>query len=133
MKSRARVPAVLALCGALAATGGCLAAAVAAGAAATYGAIQYTNNEAYLDFRAPFDETWDASVDAMRENGYLVSSSLSAPSGTEGRIEQGDAKVIVEKMPNGFTRVRVRIGTFDTDDNRRRAGLILESIDRQID
>jgi hypothetical protein len=111
-------------------SGGCLVAAVAAGAAVAYGAIQYDKNEARRDFQAPLDRTWKATLAALRDNGYPVSDAAE-PGTTEGKIDIGDAKVVVEKVPSEpteTTRVRVRIGTFDSEDNRRKAGLILEKV-----
>jgi hypothetical protein len=132
MNSHARAVALLAAGSAALALPGCVVAAVAVGAAAAYGAVQYGENEAYRDFRTSLDVTWDATLDSMRTLGYPVGTSV--PRGTaEGTIQAGDAKVVVERHPGDFTRVRVRIGTFSTDDNRRRAGLVLEEVARRVE
>jgi hypothetical protein len=43
-------------------------------------------------------------------------------------VEARDAVVDVLAQPGGRTRVKVRIGTFRTDETRRRAALILERV-----
>jgi hypothetical protein len=126
---RAVVP-LLVSCAALS-TGGCLLVGAAAVAGATYGTVKYVENEAYRDFHSPVEPTWKATLEALRENGYAV-GDMPAPQGAEGRIEIGDAKVVVERNPGDFTRVRVRIGAFDDEDHRRRAGLILESVGKRV-
>lgn len=131
MRKLPRSFAVLALSAAALAPGGCVVGALAVGAAATYGAIKYTENEATREFDVPMDRVWKATLAAMRDNGYAVADG--APQGvTEGRIESGDAKVVVQRLPREASLVKVRIGTFETDDNRRRATLILESITKHL-
>ncbi len=112
--------------------GGCLVAAVAVGAAAAYGAVKYTDNEAYRDFHAGLDATWTATLTSMRELGYPVQEG-AAHGPTEGLVEINDAKVSVTREAGDYTRVKVRIGTFSTDDHRRRAALILDRISTKVD
>jgi len=52
------------------AAGGCFALAV--GAAAAFGVVMYVENEAYRDFHADLDPTWNATLAAMRRLGYPV-------------------------------------------------------------
>jgi len=112
--------------------GGCIVAAVAVGAAAAYGAVKYSDNEAYEDFHASLDDTWRAALSSLREEGYPVWES--APHGSSmGRVEVDDAKVTVEREPGDFTRVHVRIGTFSTDEHRRRAAMILDGIAKRVE
>ena len=110
---------------------GCVVAAVAAGAAATYGVIKYTQNEAQQDFHASLDDTWRATIAALRSAGYSVADT-AAHAETAGKIEAADAVVHVERYPSDFTRVSVRIGTFETDESKRKAGLILEDIGKRL-
>ncbi|MGH7162374.1 MAG: DUF3568 family protein [Planctomycetota bacterium] len=110
---------------------GCIVAAVAVGAAATYGVIKYSENEASQDFKANVEKTWAATIAAMREQGYPVSEGAKCgPTG--GKVEVSDATVHVEKHAEDFTRVRVRIGTFETDEHKRRARLLLEDIAKRL-
>lgn len=123
--------AVLVLVSAAVASGGCVVGALAVGAAAGYGAIKYDENEASREFDVPLARAWAATVAAMEDNGFAVGDP--SPQGvTEGRIESGDAKVVVEAITGGRSRVRVRIGTFDNEDNRRRAALVLERVAKRL-
>jgi hypothetical protein len=132
MREAARRIASLCLAAAALSAGGCIVAAVAVGAAATYGAVKYTDNEAYRDFHASLDATWNATLASLRDEGYAVSDSM--PHGaSEGHVEIGEAKVWVERQPGDFTRVRVRVGTFTTDDHRRQAALILNGIAKRVE
>src|SRR5262245_62129402 len=126
-----RATALLLLAGVLAPSGGCVAAALVAGAGAAYGVVKYTENGAYQDFKAPLGETWKATVAAMQENGYPVSDAVQ-PGVNQGMIDVNDAVVHVETLPGDFTRVTVRIGTFETDDHQRRASLILQSVGNRV-
>jgi hypothetical protein len=126
-----RATALLLLAVVLAPSGGCVAAAIAAGAVTAYGVVKYTENEAYQDFKAPLGTTWKATVAAMQEHGYPVSDAVQ-PGASEGRLDVNDAVVHVESLPGDFTRVRVRIGTFSSDDHQRRASLILRSVGDRV-
>ena len=99
--------------------------------ATAYGVVKYTENEAYQDFKAPLDDTWKAAVAAMQENGYPVSDAVQ-PGTNQGKLDVNDAVVHVETLPGDMTRVRVRIGTFSTDEHKRRASLILESVGDRV-
>jgi hypothetical protein len=111
------------------AAGGCLFLAV--GAAAAFGVVMYLENEAYQDFHADLDTTWNATLAAMRKLGYPVQEGMPH-STTEGEVKINDAHVRVTRESGGHTRVHVRIGTFETDDHRRRAALLLEEIAKSI-
>jgi hypothetical protein len=110
---------------------GCFLVAAAAVGVAAFGVISYDRNEATTDFHAALPAVWNATLHAMKELGYAVDLGQQ-PGASEGTISTGDATVKVERHPQDFTRVRVRIGTFDTDDNRRRAQLILEAVQKKV-
>jgi hypothetical protein len=93
--------------------------------------VKYTENEAYRDFRAGVEATWSATLRSMQELGYPVQEGVPYGS-SDGRVEINDAKVVVEPS-GGYTRVRVRVGVFSNDENRRRAGEILDRIARYVD
>jgi hypothetical protein len=109
------------------ATSGCAAAALAVGAAATYGTVKYVKNEMTREYHAGLGDTWNATVAEMRKMGYEVSNQLSHGP-TEGLIEIRDAWVKVEKLPGDLTRVRVRFGTFETTNSHRKAELLLTGV-----
>ena len=105
-------------------------AAVVAGGAAAIGYVYYDENEAHQDFDVELEDAWDATIAALQSQNYPVSSST--PLGpTEGEIEVDDVFVRVEQHTE-FTRVRVRIGTFKTEDHECRSGLLLEAIAERL-
>lgn len=113
--------------------GGCLAAAAAAGAA--FGYVKYRENEATRDFEKSPPEVWPAALGALEARGYPL------PGGTpreleddadSAEVEGEDYWLRVEEHPGDFTRVRVRIGTFETDEHKRKAGLVLESVAERL-
>src|SRR5262249_34176809 len=71
--------------------------------------------------RAP--TVFAVSKKALRNLSFPVDDPQVATP-TEGNLNAGDAKVRVERLPGGTTRVRASVGTFDTKDNERRAKLI---------
>jgi hypothetical protein len=88
-------------------------------------------NEVRRDFGVPLDAVWDVAVESLGENGFLFGET-TWDGATEGAVHADDATILAERHPGDFTRVRVRVGTFRTPDNVRRAGLILESISRHL-
>ncbi len=110
----------------------CAAVAVAAVAgAAVFGVVMYERNEAYEDYRTDLATTWAAAVVTLRDLGYVVDGDPQ-PGKTEGDLETGDVRLVVERHADDFTRVRVRVGTFETDDHKRRAKLLLEGIRAKV-
>jgi hypothetical protein len=122
-------PALVLLAAACLVLPGCLA--VAAGAAAGYGTHQYVTNEGAREFQAPLESAWGASIAALDEVGAPVASPPSLGA-TEGRLAARDYQVRVEKLSETSSRVRVRVGTFSTEDHRRRAGLFLDAVARRL-
>ena len=104
---------------------GCIA--VAAGAAAGYGTAQYLKNSDTRNYSAGSAATWKATVDTLTCEGYCV-SPCACITDQGGRIESGDATVVVEALTENATRVQVRIGTFSTAEHRQRAARILDGI-----
>jgi hypothetical protein len=109
---------------------GCIVAAVAVGGAAVYGAVKYTENGAQEDFHAGVRETFDAAVQALTDRGHDVPATPQ-PSENEGHIQAGDVDVDIQRYhakTGDFTRVVVKVGTFETEEHQRQAGLILGRI-----
>ncbi len=104
---------------------GCVAAA-AAGAGVGY--YFYDRNETVQDFEVDFDAAWDASMAAVEEFADLSEVTSHERGDTSGAIVGEHYKVRVEQHPGSKVRVIVRVGTFDTAENRRVAGLVMESI-----
>jgi len=114
-------------------TSGCLAAAgLTVGAAAgVVGYVYYDKNEAQRDFAANFDKTWKATLEAMKALKYTVPKEPQH-SADSGDLTIGNIRINLARHPGNMTRVSIRIGTFDTADHRRRAGLIFEKIEEQL-
>lgn len=110
---------------------GCVVAAVAVGAAGAYGVVQYVDNESTRTFPATLPDTWDATVSAMKGLGYRVPDEASHGL-TQGFIEAGETSVTLEIVPGTRTEVRVRVGTFDSDEHRRQGEELLEAIGYEL-
>jgi hypothetical protein len=108
---------------------GCLA--LAAGAAAGYGAVQVAENESSRTYACSMERAWNASLDALGDVG-APRMTVPPPTRTEGAFRAGDVWVRVEKVSETAVRVRVRIGTFDTADHRRRAALYLDAVSSRL-
>jgi len=110
---------------------GCLAMAGAAGAAGIFGYVQYEKNEVEQDFDAAFEKTWKATLDALHGLKYTVPKDVQHEADS-GDLHVDEVRVHVARHPGNKTRVTVRVGTFDTEEHRRRAGLILEKIEEEL-
>jgi hypothetical protein len=121
-----RIPTLLACC-LLPVLPSCVVAAVAAVGAATYGAVSYNGNEASITVQQDLAAVTAASKKAMRELNFPVDDTQQ-PGVTDCKLTGGEATVILERHPGEVTKIRVRVGTFDTQDNKRRSGLLLEKI-----
>ena len=122
-----RAPVLIVLLAALP-SAGCVA--VAAGAAG-YGAVKYATNEQARDYPASLASTWAAAVETLRGMGYAVPEGI-APGPTEGRIAIDDIRVDVAKYSDTRSRVEVRVGTFDSEDHRRRATILLDGVGKRV-
>ena len=113
-------------------TSGCLAAAgLTVGAAGVLGYVYYDKNEAQRDFEANFDKTWKATLEALRSLKYAVPEAPEHSTDL-GDVVIDDVVIRVARHPGNMTRVSVRVGTFDSEEHRRRAGLILEKIEAEL-
>ncbi|MCP5023940.1 MAG: DUF3568 family protein [bacterium] len=110
-----------------ASTSSCIVAAV--GAAAGY--IQYDNNEGWKDYTGSIDQVFSATQKALTELGYSASEAESSDP-TKRLLEADGLKLSIAKQTDEVIRVRVRVGTFKTDDHKRQAQLILDGIDKQM-
>jgi len=108
---------------------GCLG--VVAGAAGAYGYVKYAANEFARDFDASLDEGYAAARFALESQGYPP-FELEELRRTDGELRTEDAHVTVERHPGGVVRIRVRVGTFETDENQRRAELLLEDVAKRL-
>ena len=107
------------------------AAALGVAVAGAAGAVLYSQNEAVMKYALELEPTWDATMATLTEYGYAVDASRR-PNKTEGRIDVDDVVVRVLAIPGDLTQVSIRIGTFRTDDHKRKAKLMLESIKKRL-
>jgi hypothetical protein len=109
---------------------GCVAVA-AATVVVGAGVFQYHRNEVSQDFPIDLHRTWQATLEGVRELEIIPESSEL--SRTEGLIKAEPVSIRVERHPEGFTRVRVRVGTFHSSDHERRAEILLQEIAKAIE
>jgi uncharacterized protein DUF3568 len=107
---------------------GCVA--VAAAGIVGVGVVQYERNEAEQDFAMSLEETWKATLEALRR--LKIEPAEQELGGMEGVIRHEGLTVLLERHPEGFTRVRVRVNTFHTANNERRARLLLQEIESSV-
>lgn len=104
---------------------GCVA--VAAAGLVGVGIVQYERNEARKDFALGLEETWEATLEGLRR--FRIEPDEAILGVTEGTLRHEGLVILVERHPEGFTRVRVRVNSFHTQDNERRARLLLQEIE----
>jgi len=105
-------------------------AAVAAAGVVGVGFVQYQRNELQQDFPLELARTWQATLEALHRLG--IEPALATLGPTEGEIRHEDLALRVERHPEGFTRVRVRVGSFQSADHERRAQLVLAEIENAL-
>jgi hypothetical protein len=108
---------------------GCIA--VAAGAAAGYGTAQIVRNADVRDYAAPLPVVWAATLASVREAGYPVALDTPADP-TAASIAVNDLTVSLWAIAEGQTRVRLRVGTFNTDAHRRVTAQIHDGISARV-
>ena len=106
-------------------------AAVAAAGLVGAGVVQYHRNEAHQDFPVGLESAWQATLEGLRV--LEIIPTTSELSRTEGVIRGERLLVRVERHPEGFSRVRVRVGTFHTGGHMRQAGILLQEIAAAIE
>ena len=111
---------------------GCLAL-FAAAAVGGVGYVEYEANEAYQDFDVELEPVWDAALEVLEDQGHALTSEYPHKS-DEGviHLEAEGVWVKVERTDQDYTRVRVRIDTFDSPEHRERATALLVAIDEEL-
>lgn len=114
------------------ALGGCVLLVVAAVAGAVaLGTYKYANNELHRDYQAAYDAAWEATKKAARDLGFhAISENKDFQRGVleASRADDTPVKVVVEKQDEKNVHLSVRVGTFESDDNRSAAQAIHEKI-----
>ncbi len=113
------------------ASSSCIVVAAGVGAAATYGYISHTNNVSSREFDARPDLTWKAVLHGMKAQDYQVEGSPQLGP-VDGVAIAGDTVVTVERVPGGTSRVKVKVGTFESEQHERLARLLIQEIARRL-
>lgn len=124
---------VLALGAGLLAAQGCALLLVGAAAGAAGGTVSYLGNELQVTHEVSVDRAWNAAVAAVNEFQFPVNQSKSHKDGTGGlllaRNSSGqDVVVRIIRQTDRLTEIRVRVGTFDTAQNRATAQLLYDKM-----
>lgn len=116
----------------------CIVAAAAVAAAAVIGTVKYTENGVQRDFKQDLATCFEAAKKGLKENGYAAPDEAK-PGATEGKLTVGDAVASLTREPgptakadDDFTRILVKVGTFDSDETKRKAKLIMDAIARAL-
>jgi hypothetical protein len=88
--------------------------------------VQYQRNEAEQDFPNSLEESWEAALEGLKR--LELEPEVTELGSTEGRIESEELRILLERHVEGFTRVRVRVGAFHSEDHERRARIVLQEI-----
>ena len=115
--------------------GGCaLVAGTYAVAGVAYGAEQIDNNGAFRDYEATLQETWDACLAELKKRKIEIPADAKLEEGG-GRIDKGDGHLKVFPHPKykEYTRVYVRIGTFDTNEKWEKTKSFLDALSKVLD
>ena len=110
---------------------GCVAAAVVAGAAIGVGAYKYQANTLERDYEAPFEKVVEASVQAVYNlQFHSVDKRRDALKGIveARRADDKPVRIVVDKLDEKRTCVKVRVSDFDSEDNRRGAEAVHDRI-----
>jgi hypothetical protein len=101
---------------------GCLA--VAAGAAAGYGAYEYADGVYTASVPATVDGAWRATIAALEQEHAVIKARTRERTGGQVRAvasDQTSIEIELARNPSGdFTRVSIRFGVFG-DESRSRA------------
>jgi len=92
------------------------------GAGAGAGTVAYVKGELQTTYAAPFNRTWDASIEALKDLGITIYNTKK--DATEGDIEATKAdgtKVKINLKPKGqdITVVKIRVGIFGDEEVSR--------------
>lgn len=116
--------------------GGCvIVAAAAVGAVLALGTYKYLNNELQRDYEADYDATFEAAKKTVRDLGFHAiqeSRDFARAVVNCRRSDETPVTVTVEKIDAKRVHLSVRVGTFESDENRAAAQAVHEQIYRNL-
>lgn len=106
-----------------------VAGGVAAGAA--YGTVKYVKNTLQSTEEVTLDKAWSAANGTLKELQMPITTSNK--DGASGKLKAQNAKdqpVVIDlaRKSEHLTEIEITVGTFDSDENRREAQLILDKM-----
>jgi hypothetical protein len=113
----------------------CVAVAAAAIGAAAIGAYSYANNELSRDYHATYDQAWDATLKAAKDLNLTVTSQNKDYQKAVVQAKRADGTPVtinLEALEKDRVKLTVRVGTFESDENRRAAEAIHDQILRNM-
>ena len=116
---------------------GCALFLVGAAAGAGAGTVSYCGNELRVSQAVTVDRAWVAANAAMKDMDFTIIPAETHKDATGGRVQGRNAKdqvVRIEVMhqTDQITDLRVRVGTFNTPDNRSTAQMLYEKLNKRL-
>jgi hypothetical protein len=133
MKVLKRVAIGFALVACLAMTQGCFLFVVGAVAAGAAGTVSYVGNELHVTQEVSVDRAWSAANGAIQDLQFSLITSKTSKDSTGGTLSARNAKdqpvrIQLARTSDRLTEIRIRVGTFDTSENRATAQLIWDKM-----
>lgn len=133
MKIRRSLIVAILLCGVCVWQGCAVLLVGAAAGAAAGGTISYFGNELRTIQEVSIDKAWMTAQGAVAELGFTPDSIRSHKDGTGGALYSRNAKeqrvlIVLIRESDRLTEIRIAVGLFDTDANRRTAQLVYDKM-----
>jgi hypothetical protein len=101
--------------------------------AAAGGTVSYIGNELRTIQEVNIDKAWTVAQGTVTELGFTIDASRSRKDGTGAvlysqKTNQQRVLIVLIRMSDRLTEIRVTVGVFDTDANRREAQLIYDKM-----
>ena len=109
---------------------GCAALLIGGGAAAGAGGVAYVKGELKSKENAPLDRVWEATLGAMKEMEYPITSQTKdvlAAHSIARTAQDKKIDITLKKLSDDSTEVRIRVGTFG---DQHLSQMILERIQK---
>ena len=116
---------------------GCALFVVGAAAGAGAGTASYIGNELRVTRPISFELAWSAARETVKELEFRVDESKTVKDALSGTLEATTAqnqpvRIQILRPSDTLTEIRIRVGTFDTDANRRSEQLIYDKMNKHL-
>lgn len=112
-------------------TGCIVVAAAALAAVVAIGTYKYVNNELHREYEVGYERAWDAAIRTPQDMQFHgISHSRDYQRGTVRayRADERPVVIILEKLDERHVLIKVRVGTFESEDNRQAAQAVHEKL-----